>query len=109
MLKMSIFLSAMVVLTASARPAASERSLETQPSTRVSKPSSQLFGEPKPNEIVKGNVTYSGIVVQLLKTGKPLQLINPAAPAKYGSGEDNVLWNPTSGKVSGWKLFSIGF
>jgi hypothetical protein len=54
-------------------------------------------------------VTYSGIAVQALKTRKPLQLINPAAPPQYGSPEDNVLRNPVSGEVSGWKLFSIRF
>jgi hypothetical protein len=47
--------------------------------------------------------------VELLNIRNPLQLVNPAAPAKYGSAEDNVLRDPISGRVSGWKIFSIGF
>ena len=63
----------------------------------------------KPNEIVGKNVTYSGIAVQLAKTDNPLQLINPAAPARYGSSEDNVSRDPMTGKVTGLKIFAIDF
>ena len=60
-------------------------------------------------EIVKANVTYSGIALALVKTDNWLQLINPLAPARYGTGENNVLRDPAPGKVYGWKLFSIRF
>jgi hypothetical protein len=63
----------------------------------------------KPNEIKLDGVSYSGILVQLTKTDNPLQLINPAAPAEYGSPEDNVVRDPITGRVSGLKLFSISF
>lgn len=33
---------------------------------------------------------FQGIVAQLLRVAKPLQLINPFAPSYYGSGEQNV-------------------
>ena len=62
----------------------------------------------KPNEIKRGHVTYSGILVELAKTDRPFELINPAAPAKYGSGEDNVVRDPNTGR-EGLKFFSIGF
>jgi hypothetical protein len=62
----------------------------------------------KPNEIRRDHVSYSGILVQLAKTDKPLQLINPAAPPEYGSSEDNVVRDPHTGH-EGLKLFSIGF
>jgi hypothetical protein len=58
---------------------------------------------------VKGNVVYSGIVVGLLKTGNPLKLINPAAPANYAPPEDNVTRGWSSGPVDGFTLFAIRF
>ena len=63
----------------------------------------------RPNEIIRDNVSYSGIAVQLVKTDNPVQLINPAAPARYGSPEDNTLRNPIDGKVLGLKIFSVRF
>src|SRR5262245_18640775 len=70
---------------------------------------STLFREPKPNQIVSGDLTYSGILVEAVKVDNPLQLINPAAPAAYGAAEDNVAWDPISSKPSGLKFFSIQF
>jgi len=63
----------------------------------------------KPNEVRRNGVSYSGILVQLAKTDRPLELINPAAPPEYGSSEDNTVRDPIDGKVSGLKLFSIRF
>jgi hypothetical protein len=63
----------------------------------------------KPNEIKMNGVTYSGIFVQLSKTDKPLQLINPAAGPEYGSSEDNTARDPITGNATGVKLFSIQF
>src|SRR3954463_4213743 len=54
----------------------------------------------RPNEIIRGNVTYSGILVESAKTRNPLQLVNPAAPPEYGSPEDNVVRDPIDGRVS---------
>ena len=81
-----------------------------QSTTAIQAPKKRaLTQEAKPNEIVGEKVSYSGIAVQLVKTDNPLQLINPAAPAKYGSPEDNTLRNPIDGKVLGLKIFSIRF
>jgi hypothetical protein len=63
----------------------------------------------KPNEVRRNGVSYSGILVQLAKTDRPLELINPAAPPEYGSSEDNTVRDPIDGTVSGLKLFSIRF
>jgi len=52
--------------------------------------------------------TYSGIVVQIIKTKNPLQLLNPAAPAEYGSAWDNLEQFTLNGG-GGLKLFSFGF
>jgi len=35
-------------------------------------------------------ISIEGIVAQIFKNPQPLQLINPLAPASYGSGEQNV-------------------
>ena len=36
----------------------------------------------------------TGIVAQAFKMKKPLQMISPLAPSKYGDGQDNVSWDP---------------
>jgi hypothetical protein len=66
-------------------------------------------GKPAPNETAHGHVKVDGILVQLVKTDNPLQLINPAAPERYGSAEDNVVRDPASGKVSGLKFLELRF
>lgn len=64
---------------------------------------------PKPDEIKGKRFGYSGIAIQLAKTDNPLQLLNPAAPAKYGSGMNNLVRNPANGRAIGWKVFSFEF
>jgi hypothetical protein len=73
------------------------------------KASDFVLQPPKPNEIVIGKVTYSGIAIAASKTGKPLQLLNPLAPSEYGLPEDNVVRDPITRNVSGLKIFSIRF
>jgi hypothetical protein len=64
---------------------------------------------PKPNEIVKGKVTYSGILVTAAKTGHPLQMLNPLAPPEYGLPEDNTVRDPATGRGIGLKFFALKF
>ena len=64
---------------------------------------------PAPNETAHGHLKVDGILVQLVKTDNPLQLINPAAPERYGSAEDNVVRDSASGKVSGLKFLELRF
>jgi hypothetical protein len=63
----------------------------------------------KPNEILKGRITYSGSAVEIVKTKRPWQLLNPHAPPQYGSAEDNVARDPINGRVTGLKVFQIRF
>ena len=65
--------------------------------------------KPAPNETVHGRIAVDGILVQLDKTDNPLQLINPAAPERYGSAEENVVRNPASGRVAGLKFLEMRF
>jgi hypothetical protein len=106
---MFILLAGAAVLTTGALAARAQDSMESQLSARLGKASELSSREVKANEMVKGNVAYSGIVVQALKTDNLLQLFNPFAPAKYGSAADNTLDDAASGKPRAWKLFSIRF
>ena len=62
----------------------------------------------KPNEIKGRTKTYSGIAVQVVKTKSPWQLINPFAPAEYGSGWDNAARGIGTDRVVGLKVLAIG-
>lgn len=63
----------------------------------------------QPNEIKGRKVVYSGVVVQTVKSKEPWQLINPLAPAEYGSGHQNLDRDIITGEVTGFKFFSISF
>ena len=55
-------------------------------------------------------ITYSGVVVHAVKSKQPWQMINPFAPASFGSGESYVSRDPVAGHgATGFKLFSLGF
>ena len=100
-----------MVLTASAQTIPAINSMESQIRQRLaSRPDPNLW-EPRPEKPIKlrrGNVTYSGILVEMVKTDNWLELINPAAPPQYGSSEDNVVRDTQTGR-EGLRLFSIGF
>jgi hypothetical protein len=52
----------------------------------------------------------SGVIPRALRGGNPLQMINPFAPSKYGSAEENVSFDPNiPGKGNGIDLLSISF
>ncbi len=61
------------------------------------------------NEIRVRKKILSGIAVQVVKTRNPLQLINPFAPAEYGSGWDNVVRDTGTGNPVGLKVLAVGF
>jgi len=58
---------------------------------------------------IQGEATYTGIGVQLIQAEQPLQLLNPLAPASYGTGEQNVVLDVFSDHPIGLKLFSFNF
>ncbi len=66
------------------------------------------LNELKPNEIAAGRFVFSGIVVEAVKKGNPLQLVNPLAPPQYGSPDANIVRDPTWHRT-GLKLFAIRF
>jgi len=64
--------------------------------------------KPAPTGLRK-KATYSGVLVQVTKTDNPLQLINPFAPARYGSGFSNLRVDPVTGRAQGISLLTIGY
>jgi len=55
-------------------------------------------------------VPIEGAVQAAVRTGKPLQMINPAAPVRYGSGEQHASHDPKNpGKPKGIVLFAWSF
>ena len=99
----------LAVVTANAQPPAAEGSLESRLTARLGKATSRAPQETGSNEIVKGNVTYSGIFAALIKTGSPLKLINQSASADYAPAERYVTQDWSRGPVDGVTLFGIRF
>jgi len=89
--------------------AGTDKNLSAAPAATSSRFNLELHPTARPNEIVNGKVTLSGSAVEVVKTKRPLQLLNPLAPPQYGSPEDNVARDPINGKVTGLKIFAIKF
>ena len=52
----------------------------------------------------------SGVIPRAIRGGNPMQMLNPLAPAKYGTAEESVSLDPdVPGKVNGIKFLSISF
>lgn len=53
-------------------------------------------------------VNVTGVVKQAVDMKKPLELINPFAPEKYGDGSQDVTWDPDNPeKPKGIILFGL--
>ena len=52
----------------------------------------------------------TGVIPRIIRDGDPLQMLNPIAPAKYGTAEDDaVLDSDVPGRGDGIKLLSVSF
>jgi hypothetical protein len=61
-----------------------------------------------PAPIARPDVT--GVIARAIRGGHPLQMLNPRAPAQYGTAEENVVLDPdVPGQGNGIKLISIPF
>ncbi len=109
MKRIFILVFGVAALTSGTQLARAQDAMESQLNARLARASALSLREVRPNEVLRGEIAYSGIAVQVAKTDNLLQLFNPAAPAKYGSAEDNTLRDPITGRASAWKLFSIRF
>ena len=59
-----------------------------------------------PPPVYKENV--QGVIPRAVRGGNPLQMLNPKAPAKYGTAAQSVILDET-GKWRGIKFFEIFF
>jgi len=50
-----------------------------------------------------------GVLPRAARGGNPIQMLNPLAPAKYGTSTDSLLIDPETGKWRGIKFFEIFF
>ena len=50
-----------------------------------------------------------GVLPQVRRADNPFQLFSPFAPARYGSGFENVVFDPRTGRGEGIALFTIKF
>ena len=50
-----------------------------------------------------------GAIPRGVRGGNPLQMLNPQAPAKYGTSLQNVVYDPVTGRFIGVKFFEIFF
>ena len=92
------------------QPSAADQWLQVKPSPSFLENMPQLeFALPKANEVTVGRLTLSGVAIQVIKAKNPLELLNPVAPAQYGSGTDNVEWFPGTCTGPLVRLFSIDF
>jgi hypothetical protein len=74
--------------------------------TNRAKPTSQKYKSPPVTPL--GDVR--GAIPRGLAGGNPLQMLNPKAPAKYGTWVDNTTFDQdVPGKWKGIKLFEIVF
>jgi hypothetical protein len=61
-----------------------------------------------PPPVYKQNV--DGVVARAFQPGgNPVQMLNPKAPAKYGTAEQAVVLDPETGKWKGIKLLTFNF
>ena len=51
----------------------------------------------------------TGVIPRAFRGGNPLQMLNPRAPAKYGTAEQSVVFDPFTGKWRGIKLLTFNF
>ena len=54
-------------------------------------------------------LNVDGALPRLLKTDRPLQILSPFAPASYGSGYDNVVYNPGTRRGEGIAFLRFKF
>ena len=85
---------------ATAQQSASDASF-VAPRTKKTKVQAETVVKPAPYDI-------TGVVSQAFNMKKPLQLVNPLAPQKYGDGQESVTWDPDNPeKPKGIIIFGI--
>jgi hypothetical protein len=77
--------------------------------TAPSQPQRPIQPKPKPPPPITAR-DVQGVIPRAIRGGNPAQMLNPRAPARYGTSEQSVTLKPDgSGKWNGVKLFEIVF
>jgi hypothetical protein len=75
--------------------------------TRPPAPKVQPQQQPAPRFF---NRDVTGVVPRAVRGGNPVQMLNPVAPARYGTARESVMVDPADpGKWKGIKLFTFLF
>jgi len=61
------------------------------------------------SRILGVNFKTDGVIPRVIRARHPLHLINPFAPAEYGSGLDNVTTDPQTGQANGIRFFGVRY
>jgi hypothetical protein len=115
-MKLALFLLIGLAAAAAAQaqttntPARSDPNFESR-AVRRAHQNPPVVREVKPNEVLLGRFSADGIFVQAAKNPNRniLQLLNPLAPAEYGSAMDNTVRDPILDQPSGLKFFRLKF
>jgi hypothetical protein len=67
------------------------------------------FTRPLPSPPPISAVNLQGVIPRAVRGGNPLQMLNPYAPAQYGTAAKNVVLEPETGKWKGIELFEADF
>jgi hypothetical protein len=108
-----ILLLGLAAITAQAQsttntPTGPDRDFESV-AARLSLRNPPVIREAKPNEMIGARISCDGIFVEAAKHHDLFQLLNPFAPAEYGSAADNLVLDPILGRPSGLKFFRLKF
>jgi hypothetical protein len=77
--------------------------------TAPQQPRRPIQPKPKPPPPITAR-EVQGVLPRAARGGNPVQMLNPRAPAQYGTAEQSVTLKPDgSGKWNGIKLFEIVF
>jgi hypothetical protein len=106
-----IFLSILLAGATSTAFAQGQGEITTTTTTTATTSSQVQTQQPKPRPPQAAPlVPTEGVVQTVIRNGHPVQLLNPAAPARYGSGHEHVAHDPQDpGKPKGIVLFAWSF
>jgi hypothetical protein len=107
-----IFLSILLAAATGAAFGQGQGELTTTTTTTTTAATGELQTQlPKPRPPAAAPIVPTeGAVQMAIRTGQPIQLINPVAPARFGSGQERVSHDPKDpGKPKGIVLFAWSF
>ena len=96
---MCLVLLVATTITAVAAPQTLEAPMRTRKTRKAAPPPPPATREP-----------VQGVIPRIGRSGNPLQMINPRAPARYGTAAESTSFDPNiPGKWKGIKLFEFLF